>query len=539
MTETTPTRPRAQGEGFSSGASPEDDQKRARTGQSDGEEVEADEQIESLMAEAEADEPRLAERREQARIREMQKSEVLTTNLQKMRKNLDDIQPLIGPESGESLTHKQELAREVVLDLCEAGRDTARAIVRAIHDEIAPASNAQQLEAAVESAAEDAPASWSSATARSTRRWSRRRRTRRRVVVVLARNARVQGVVAEIDGMSDSLSRLDATQNYLQKNGMSFDELLVRAGDGKRLDAPVSAKELSSLKEKVLALIALSGDNDEYSISSLKAKVADNGGKLPDCVRMLLLSGAFGPLLLAVAKGLLAEGLLDPKPRYGGVRGEKDFLEEEYFRAVKACGKPESSPLARFLHLFEWDFKKQKETANEARERLRERLRQSSNKWAALRSIEILMPAESRTETYAAAVKDGKQCSRFIRAMLRDAMAEPGLVASWIQLLATPGLTQARVDGVLSLTLPPKIIVPGEAEHKARVEEALANGEEAPAYSPVGVPFRDNLSSGASEASGFYRGDLITESAFSMKRGQGHGIPRNASSMTGGQGSSG
>ena len=110
--------------------------------------------------------------------------------------------------------------------------------------------------------------------------------------------------------MSDSLSRLDATQNYLQKNGMSFDELLVRAGDGKRLDAPVSAKELSSLKEKVLALIALSGDNDEYSISSLKAKVADNGGKLPDCVRMLLLSGAFGPLLLAVAKGLLAEGLL-------------------------------------------------------------------------------------------------------------------------------------------------------------------------------------------------------------------------------------
>ena len=50
MTETTPTRPRAQGEGFSSGASPEDDQKRARTGQSDGEEVEADEEIESLMA---------------------------------------------------------------------------------------------------------------------------------------------------------------------------------------------------------------------------------------------------------------------------------------------------------------------------------------------------------------------------------------------------------------------------------------------------------------------------------------------------------
>ena len=523
MTETTPTRPRAQGEGFSSGASPEDDQKRARTGQSDGEEVEADEEIESLMAEAEADERRLAERREQARIREMQKSEVLTTNLQKMQQNLDDIQPLIGPESGESLTRKQERAREAVLDLCEAGRDTARAIVRAIHDEIAPASNAQQLEAAVESAAEDAPA-----------------------VVVFRDGTRVQGA-ARIDGMPDSLSKLDgATKNYLQKNGVSFDELLVRAGDGKRLDAPVSAKELSSLKEKVLALIALSGDNDEYSISSLKAKVADNGGKLPDCVRMLLLSGAFGPLLLAVAKGLLAEGLLDPKPRYGGVRREKDFLEEEYFRAVKACGKPESSPLARFLHLFEWDFEKQKETANEARERLRQRL----GKAAAPRSIEILKPVASRRKAYAAADKDGKQCSRFIRAMLRDAMAEPGLVASWIQLLATPGLTQARVDGVLVHTLPPKIIVPGEAvfkereakakaEHEARVEEALANGEEAPAYSPVGVPFRDNLSSGASDASGLYRGDLITESAFWMKRGPGHGIPRNASSMTGGHGSSG
>ena len=251
MTETTPTRPRAQGEGFSSGASPEDDQKRARTGQSDGEEVEADEEIESLMAEAEADERRLAERREQARIRELQKSEVLTTNLQKMQQNLDDIRPLIGPESGESLTHKQELAREVVLDLCEAGRDTARAIVRAIHDEIAPASNAQQLEAAVESAAEDAPAvvvlrdgAFDAAVAAAAEDAP--------AVVVLRDGTRVQGA-ARIDGMSDSLSRLDATQNYLQKNGMSFDELLVRAGDGKRLDAPVSAKELSSLKEKVLA----------------------------------------------------------------------------------------------------------------------------------------------------------------------------------------------------------------------------------------------------------------------------------------------
>ena len=127
--------------------------------------------------------------------------------------------------------------------------------------------------------------------------------------------------------MSDSLSKLDATQNYLEKNGMSFDERSFAPVTANALDARVREGAFVAEGEGAGAHRVVS-DDDEYSISSLKAKVADNGGKLPDCVRMLLLSGAFGPLLLAVAKGLLAEGLRDPKPSRRCAEGEGRLLEE-------------------------------------------------------------------------------------------------------------------------------------------------------------------------------------------------------------------
>ena len=460
---------------------PEDEHKRARTGSA--EDVE--------RAEERAHERRLSKDIELARIRRLR--DAVPVNLTTMHDKLNTIVPLVGSKE---LTADEKEARLAILDLLEAGREVAESIlsvlVEQIYDLIRPKPNAQQPEAAVgaggpstspstASEADDAPA-----------------------VVELRGGVRVRGA-AGIPGMpvgaAELRKRLEAhAKKYLEKKLVRLEALLKRSGDGKRLDAPVSAGEYSSLEEKALAFIArafkeLSPDDEEYSISSLKARVADCGGALPDPLRLLLLSGAFGPLVLAVAKGLLAKRLLES--RYGGVRNSRVSVEEEYLWAYEACrvavdgGNDRAANDFAFLRLFKNEFEKEEQTGKAA-------------------------PPDTREEAYLAAAEEGRMCARHIRAMFRDSMAEIEMPPPFIQILTTPGLTWARVDGELVLTLPPKVVV--------------SDDDEKP------VLFRDNLATGKKTG---IRGDLVPQSAFTMKKKKGEdGIPRNASSMTGGQGSS-
>ena len=509
---------RAQGTGFSSGASPPEVEKRARTTGSSSSHDENDERL--LMEDL--------ERGRRDRLRAGAKRD-----LEKVQKWFDFMEQRadsnLAPLLGEGFLKKPFLsverdARVALLNLAEGHRDMLVTLMHSIEElvlERDAAPNTHQPDAAAVGSAGASSAGASSAGASSAGASSAPRAafaTHGPPASVFLNGVRFE-CAAEVPG-DPTKDLAKETKDALEKTlgvgkGLSSEAAIVaaitRRGDGRRLDAPVSTDDLRALETKLSAFIERYSKDKVYPVSELKEALANRDGELPERVRILLLSGPYGPLLLKVAKGILAEGR--------SVREDaKTFLHEDFadsYESLSNRAEPDKKTDFEYVEHFKADLENDAETREKSIAASKEIRKQS--KVRAPRVIEKHDEVKARKDAFERARRDGVSCRRHILAALRDATAETEALPPWLQCLLTPRLTHKCVDGELSLTLPPMIL--GRAG-----TSGWSRG------------FRDSVASGGKTGR---PGDLVPGSAYLCKTGPGHGIPRNASSMTGGQGSSG
>ena len=510
---------RAQGTGFSSGASPPEVEKRARTTGSSSSHDENDERL--LMEDLERG------RRDRLRAGAKRDLEKVQKWFDFMEQRADsNLAPLLGEGFlKQRFSSVERDARVALLNLAEGHRDMLVTLMHSIEElvlERDAAPNTHQPDAAAVGSAGASSAGASSAGASSAGASSAPRAdfaTHGPPASVFLNGVRFE-CAAEVPG--DPMKDLaEETKDALEKGlgvgkGSSSKAEIVaaaitRRGDRRRLDAPVSSDDLRALETKLSAFIERYSKDKVYPVSKLKEALANGDRELPERVRILLLSGPYKQLLLKVAKGILAEGR--------SVReNAKTFLHEDFADSYESLSKraePDKKTDFEYVEHFKADLENDattRERSIEASEEIRKR-----SKVRAPRVIEKHDEVKARKDAFERARRDGVSCRRHILAALRDATAETEALQMWVLCLLTPRLTHKCVDGELSLTLPPMIL-----------------GRDG--KSGWGRAFRDSVASGGKTGR---RGDLLPGSAYLCKTGPGHGIPRNASSMTGGQGSSG